>query len=417
MTYPTAPVWSVASLNDEVLPESTDPEREISYIDIGSVSRERGVEITSTMLFADAPSRARRVVRCGDVIVSTVRTYLRAVARIDEEHDECVASTGFAALRARPQQDSRFLGYALLDPVFVDRVVANSVGVSYPAITGSALTRLRVSSPPVSRQARVADFLDQESERISAAVASAAAVVPETTRALGGLTDEVPITALRRLKFGLHGPLTYGASENSNEGDIDWPRFIRITDIDQHGELRADVRRLPPEVAAPYLLSDGDVLLARSGATVGKSFLYDAAKHGLCCYAGYLVRARCNRRELLPEFLLLATMSDRWWDQIGLALTQATIPNVSAARYAEMLVPMPPIAAQSEILQRAHDVRRATSAVRAHHHALSKRLVEYRDSLIHEAVTGKLDVTQASERQMDERLHAAAENRLDEVPV
>ena len=144
MSLPTAPLWALATHNDETLPETTDPDREIEYIDIGSVSRDRGVTATHRLTFGDAPTRARRVVRSGDVVVSTVRTYLRAVARITAEHDGCIASTGFAVLRARSAVDPRFLGYALVDPVFIDTVVAHSVGVSYPAINATDLVRLHV---------------------------------------------------------------------------------------------------------------------------------------------------------------------------------------------------------------------------------------------------------------------------------
>lgn len=135
MSFPTAPLWAQASLNDEVLPEATHPDWEFEYIDIGSVSRDHGVIATQRLTFGNAPSRARRVVRAGDVIVSTVRTYLRAVARIPDQCDGCVASTGFAVLRARRNADASFLGYAVVDPVFVDRVIALSVGVVRSPVT------------------------------------------------------------------------------------------------------------------------------------------------------------------------------------------------------------------------------------------------------------------------------------------
>src|SRR5690606_21828835 len=79
-----------------------------------------GIVNATEMPFGEAPSRARRVVKRGDVIVSTVRTYLRAVAQVDREHDGAVVSTGFAVLRPR-QIDQRYLRYAVLDGGFLDR--------------------------------------------------------------------------------------------------------------------------------------------------------------------------------------------------------------------------------------------------------------------------------------------------------
>ena len=84
------PVKHLGRLNADVLPEDTDPDYEFDYIDIGSVTLEEGVHQKERMRFETAPSRARKPVRTGDVIVSTVRTYLKAVARIDEDHSGAV---------------------------------------------------------------------------------------------------------------------------------------------------------------------------------------------------------------------------------------------------------------------------------------------------------------------------------------
>ena len=107
--------WSIKKLkyytttNDEVLTENTAPNYEFRYVDIGSVTLQNGIEHYQGFSFEDAPSRARRIVRTGDVIVSTVRTYLKAVASIQDDKD-VIASTGFAVIRPK-EVDSRFLAY------------------------------------------------------------------------------------------------------------------------------------------------------------------------------------------------------------------------------------------------------------------------------------------------------------------
>ena len=92
------PLKRLARINERTLPESTDPGREIRYVDIGSVGRGRLVKEPEQMHFSDSPSRARRLVRQGDTIVSTVRTYLRAVWPVIGSVDGLVVSTGFAVL-------------------------------------------------------------------------------------------------------------------------------------------------------------------------------------------------------------------------------------------------------------------------------------------------------------------------------
>ena len=77
----------VSSINDDTLPEDTNPMREMCYVDIGSVSYEDGITECEEMVFEKSPSRARRLAKDGDVIVSTVRTYLKAICKIKKTTD------------------------------------------------------------------------------------------------------------------------------------------------------------------------------------------------------------------------------------------------------------------------------------------------------------------------------------------
>jgi type I restriction enzyme S subunit len=90
---------NVATVNDETIGEETDDSFILKYIDIGNVNSNGQIEALQEMLFKNAPSRARRIVRNGDVIISTVRTYLKAITLIASEDKNLIASTGFAVLR------------------------------------------------------------------------------------------------------------------------------------------------------------------------------------------------------------------------------------------------------------------------------------------------------------------------------
>ena len=159
----------LATVNDEALPETTDPGMEIAYVDIGNVDSIQGITDVEVMVFEDAPSRARRVVRQGDVIVSTVRTYLRAIAQIETTDGNLIVSTGFAVLRPH-QMDYGYVAYVATAPYFVERVVAHSVGVSYPAINPSELACLDIVFPPIDEQCAIAAFLDRETAKIDTLV-------------------------------------------------------------------------------------------------------------------------------------------------------------------------------------------------------------------------------------------------------
>ena len=159
------PIWSCVLLNADTLPEDTDTDFTFEYIDISSVSQD-GVSDLESLAFGSAPSRARRIVREHDVIVSTVRTYLRAVAAIPDSLDGAVASTGFAVLRPLPAVvDGRYLRYWCMSDDFLTEVVAKSYGVSYPAINASELVRLKMPVPSMDAQVQIVAELEELESR------------------------------------------------------------------------------------------------------------------------------------------------------------------------------------------------------------------------------------------------------------
>ncbi len=160
----------LATINDETLSETTSPDFEFSYIDIGSVDSVKGIVATEDKIFKTAPSRARRIVRMGDTIVSTVRTYLRAIAPIRAKHSNMIVSTGFAVVRPR-SIDQGFMSYALRESGFIDAIVARSVGVSYPAVNASEIGTIPVPLPSTDEQTAIADFLDRETAKIDKLIA------------------------------------------------------------------------------------------------------------------------------------------------------------------------------------------------------------------------------------------------------
>ncbi len=143
-----------------------------------------------------------------------------------------------------------------------------------------------------------------------------------------------------RLKHLLRKPLDYGANSSGIEYSNNLPRYIRITDITTDGRLKNDgALSIELEDASPYLLEDGDILFARSGATVGKSFIY-YTEYGKAAFAGYLIRARLKEK-IVPEYVYYYTCStgyDIWRNGIFI---QSTIQNISADKYVNLPIVLP----------------------------------------------------------------------------
>lgn len=136
------------------------------------------------------------------------------------------------------------------------------------------------------------------------------------------------------------------------------------------------------------MLNPGDILFARSGATVGKTYLYRGGFDA--CYAGYLIRARCGEK-LLPEFLFLYTktsMYEAWKNSVYI---QATIPNIGADKYSELRVLVPPIEEQREIIEEANKKCESINNLQRELKTQIEDLYKYREAIISEAVTGQID--------------------------
>ena len=187
----------VATINDDVLNEDMDDDYELQYIDIGNVYSSGSVQEAVTYQFKDAPRRARRRVRDGDIIISCVRTYLQAIAQIQNPPANLVVSTGFAVVRPSEEiLNGSFANYALREPLFLAEIEKRSVGVSYPAINASDLADISIHLPPLPQQRAIADYLDRETARLDELV-----VVKERARAL--LADKRRALITRAVTRGL----------------------------------------------------------------------------------------------------------------------------------------------------------------------------------------------------------------------
>ena len=131
----------------KALGNKTDPDYSFDYLDISCVGTGYLTAKPERLRFENAPSRARQIVQKGDTLISTVRTYLKAVYFIEDEWPDLIASTGFAVLRPIAEIEPKLLGMILQSSSFIERVIRSSIGVAYPAISETKLGTLHVALP------------------------------------------------------------------------------------------------------------------------------------------------------------------------------------------------------------------------------------------------------------------------------
>jgi type I restriction enzyme, S subunit len=190
--------------------------------------------------------------------------------------------------------------------------------------------------------------------------------------------------SIQPLKYLCTYSAIYGVNISSEAYVQDGIRFLRTTDIREDGVLTEEGVHLPKELVQGYILQDGDLLISRSG-TVGRAFLY-SSQYGLCSYAGYLVRFILKSTQS-PRYYFYITKSSQFQLWLSTASIESTINNVNGEKYANFLLPTPPLSQQCQIADYLDRETRKIDALIGAKKRLLELLGEKRRSLITQAVT------------------------------
>lgn len=420
--YAKEPLKYLATINDEALAEQTDPCQEIKYIDIGNVDSNGKINEIAEYRFEDAPSRARRIVRDGDIIISTVRTYLQAIVPIESPPNNLIVSTGFAVVRSKYERlDASYCKYALRTPEFIGEVVSRSVGISYPAINASDLGSIEVYVPPLSKQRQIAEYLDRETQKIDALIAAKKRLLEllaEKRRSLitqavtRGLKADVPMQdsglswielfpehwRIEHLKYHLSN-IEQGWSPQSDNfpADIDEWGVLKVGAVNGWDFNANENKRIPSELAIPleYEIKSGDLLVSRANTTelVGSASLVKEVRPGLLlCDKLYRPILQSNR--LIPEYLVfyLRSLTGRFEFERDATGASSSMQNISQGTLANLWIPIPPVEEQLSIVAYIENQLLLFEKLEITTKEGISLLQERRTSLISAAVTGQLQI-------------------------
>jgi len=415
------PIKYLTSCNDEVLPENTDSYYEFDYVEIGDVKYESGIGSVERIIFGDAPSRARRVVRAGDVIISTVRTYLKAVASIEEFEFPLIVSTGFAVLRAIDVY-YRYLYYAMLSKDFQSQVTLYSKGVSYPAITSNSLLHIPMRVPPLDEQKRIAAKLDRLCGRVDELaenIKGEIAALQEYRKSL--ITECVtkglnPKAKMKPSGVDWVGGVPEGWGIDKFCYRFDFAKGLNITKQDltetgvpvvSYGQIHSKrndgvhltdelLRHIPVELTkGEYAarLKRNDFVFADTSedvegigncVTVNRDEVIYAGYHTLvarpiekvdCGYFGYMFKSEC------------------WRQQLRRKANSVKVYSISQRLFKGVSILLPPLDEQSRIATFLDKRCAVIDAKIAERQRQLEKLGEYRSSVIYEYVTGKREVS------------------------
>ena len=278
--YPSTPLGSCVLRVETWNPLRAAPDEEFRYIDLSAVDQDtKSITEAREIACAEAPSRARQLVRTGDVLVSTVRPNLNGVARVPNDLNGATASTGFCVLRPDPEKLSgSYLFHWVKSAAFVGDMVSKATGASYPAVSDRIIFESLFPLPPLEEQHRIAAILDQ-AETLRTHRRTALALLDSLTQSLflDMFGDPVanpkgwPTESLTDLCHCYSGGTPSKAKKEYWEGELPWfsAKDMKAEDLfDSEDHISEQV----PETTTLKLLPKDTVAIVVRGMILAHTF-------------------------------------------------------------------------------------------------------------------------------------------------
>lgn len=370
--------WKCQPIGDLVLPVTTwnpskdRPDEAFAYIDIGAVDHEvKRIVGPKVVLAREAPSRARQLVKVGDVLVSTVRPNLNAVARVPEYLDGATASTGFCVLRPREDLlDGDYLFHWVKSPGFIGDMVLRATGASYPAVSDRIVLESKLPVPSLGEQRRIAETLDK-AERLLIKRRSSLLLLNTLSQSTflncfgtpsEGKWPAVKVSDAGRVQLGRQRAPQYQTGRYTRP-------YLRVANVFEDRLDLTDVLSMDfdDDDFAAYRLQYGDILLNEGQSTelVGRPAMWRGEIED-CCFQNTLVRFQADRNKVIPEYALALFLHYfRTGEFAKISSKTSSIAHLGAGRFASMSFPLPPLALQQEFARRVEAIEKLKAAQRA----------------------------------------------------
>lgn len=336
--YPIVRLGDVCCINKR----SIDPSGKESfiYVDISSLDNiTKKIHYDNIVKGAEAPSRARRAFQKGDILLSTVRPNLRTFGFVERrDTSDCVASTGFAVITCGEFVNSKYLFYMLLQDSLVNQMIGMMGKGAYPSINQNDVSNLSFPLPPLAVQ-----------EEIVTEIESYQKIIDGARQVVENYKPTIKIDPTwESVELGSVASLKYGFTDTAREtGDA---RFIRITDITPDGLLSENNPKyidLNGE-NKDYLLNKGDIVVARTGATYGKTALFE--KDYPAVFAYFLIKVILPQDLIRNEYYWIFAQTEEYWKQARSLVSGGAQPQFNANAISRVKVPVPSLGEQNRIV-------------------------------------------------------------------
>ena len=292
--------------------------------------------------------------RPDDTLVSNIRPYLKKVWVADKEGG---ASNDVIVIRAKQRLVAKYLSCMLKNDAFINFVMTGAKGVKMPRGDIASMKAYPTLYPSKPEQQKIANCLTSLDEVIAAQRQKLDALKTHKKGLMQQLFPREGET-LPRLRFPefqdapaweyaplgnlLMSPPDYGVNAAAVPFSERLPKYLRITDISEDGLYLSDKRvSVDLEPQAGNYLDDGDIVLARTGASVGKSYRYQK-EDGKFVFAGFLIRVKPNRKRLVSTYLANFLTTIQFWKWVAITSARSGQPGINSTEYSSLAIPLPP---------------------------------------------------------------------------
>ncbi len=293
-----------------------------------------------------APIGEKLIMKKGDVLFGKRRAYQRKVGIAP--FDGIFSAHGMVLRPKEEVVDKDFFPFFISSDQFMERAVRISVGGLSPTINWKDLKIQKFSLPTLEEQRELAKKLwaaYRLKESYKKLLAATSEMVKSQFIEMFGTIDEPKTEVCKMIDIAVSSG-QYGSNTSATDYVAGSPRYIRITDINDDGSLNDDIKSAET-YDEKYRVSINDILFARTGATVGKTYLHEK---GNAIYAGYLIKYQMNEDVMRPRFMKAYTHSSTYYDWVSKTQKIGAQPNISAAQYDSMPVIVPSIEEQDAFL-------------------------------------------------------------------
>jgi type I restriction enzyme M protein len=336
----TIPLVTLGDVCERVA-DNIDPTQfsgEVKYIGLENIESNTGELVGNIASTYEFIKSAKTKFSIGDILYGKLRPNLNKVYLAQFAG---ICSTDIFVLRAKQNVEKSYLREMLRSPFFNTEVLKGLGGAQLPRVSFDYLSNLKIPLPPLEVQRQLVNEIAAHQRIIDGARQVAEGWKPDIE--IDEEWDAANLGDIAELEYGF----TASAEETGNA------RFIRITDITDDGTLNPDTAKYVTlsKDNKSYLLQEGDLLVARTGATYGKTLHFENEKQSL--FASYLIRIRFNEdASVLPRYYWYFSRSNEYWRQAKILVTGGGQPQFNGNALKQISLPIPPLEVQREIVAR-----------------------------------------------------------------